>query len=133
MADSGGQRLDYGQAFPHSDPEAAGKPCEKIAWLAFGREWGTEMRISFTDQIEGSSVLYPIGPVEAGSPWFGQADRETLQQKALQALIEQAHEIDADALIDIRYSETGVMMEDLAPVPLKRISAYGIAVRLAGR
>ena len=91
------------------------------------------MRISFTDQIEGSSVLYPIGPVEAGSPWFGQADRETLQQQALQALINQAHEVDADALIGVRYSETGVMMEDLAPVPLKRISAHGIAVRLAGR
>jgi|LauGreDrversion4_2_1035121.scaffolds.fasta_scaffold3305433_1 hypothetical protein len=91
------------------------------------------MRISFTDQIEGSSVLYPIGRLEAGSPWFGQADRERLQEKALQALIDHAREVDADALIGVRYSEDGVMMEDLAPVPLKRISAHGIAVRLASR
>ncbi len=91
------------------------------------------MRISFTDQIEGSNVLYPIGRVEAGSPWFGQADRETLQEKALQALIDRAREVEADALIGVRYSEDGVMMEDLAPVPLKRISAHGIAVRLASR
>jgi hypothetical protein len=91
------------------------------------------MRISFTDQIEGSSVLYPIGPVEAGSPWFGQADRTALQEKALQALIESAREVDADALIGVHYSEDGVMVEDLAPIPLKRISAHGIAVRLAGR
>lgn len=91
------------------------------------------MRISFTDQIEGSDVLYPIGQLEAGSPWFGQADREQLQEKALQALIDRAREVEADALIDVRYGEDGVMMEDLAPVPLKRISAYGTAVRLSMR
>ncbi len=91
------------------------------------------MRISFTDQIDGSRVLYPIGPVAAGSPWYGQADRSELEQKALQALIDRAQDLDADALIGVHYAEDGVMMNDLAPIPLKRISAHGIAVRLACR
>ena len=92
------------------------------------------MRISFTDEVEGGRVLYSIGRVQAASPWRGAnagIGSDALKNAALQALIETAEEVDADAIIGVDYSVDGVQHTDLTPLELHRVSATGIAVKLA--
>jgi uncharacterized protein YbjQ (UPF0145 family) len=92
------------------------------------------MRISFTDEVEGGRVLYSIGRVQAASPWRGaQAEigSDALKHAALQALIETAEEVDADAIIGVDYAVDGVQHTDLTALDLRRVSVSGIAVKLA--
>ena len=92
------------------------------------------MHISFTDEIEGGRVLYSIGRVKAASPWHGAgADigSDAWKKAALQALIRTAEEVDADAIIGVDYAVDGMKLSDLTSLDLQRVSASGIAVKLA--
>ena len=92
------------------------------------------MRISFTDELEGGRVLYSIGRVQAASPWHGStaaSESDAWKEAALQALIQSAEEVDADAIIGVDYTVDGVKHIDLSPVELQRVSVTGIAVKLA--
>jgi len=92
------------------------------------------MQISFTDEVEGGRVLYPIGRVQAASSWHGVAqsdDAEDFRKAALQALIETAREFDADAIIGVDYGYDEVKHGELLAVQLRRVCATGIAVKLA--
>ena len=92
------------------------------------------MQISFTNEVEGGREFTPIGRVQAASSWHGAAQPEGAQdhqKAALQALIEMAREFDADAIIGVDYGYDAVKLAELATVELRRVSATGIAVKLA--
>ena len=92
------------------------------------------MQISFTNEVESGRVLYPLGRVQASASWHGTAlagDGEDYRSAALQALIEKAREFDADAIIGVDYGFDEVKHGELCAVELRRVSATGIAVKLA--
>ena len=91
------------------------------------------MRISFTDHVDGKSVLYPIGRVRAVSGWRAASavGDAKARDAALQALMREAAEYDADAIIGVSYEVDGGNALDLADVDLTRVVATGIAVKLA--
>lgn len=92
------------------------------------------MRISFTDEIDGGRILYPIGRVRAASPWRAASAATTEasgKDAALRALIEAASEFDADAIVDVGFEVDGGSNLDLANIDMQRVAATGIAVKLA--
>ena len=92
------------------------------------------MQISFTDEIEGGRAFTPIGRVQAASSWLGSAHADGAQdfhKAALAALVELAREFEADAIIGVDYGNDTVKLAELATVELRRVSATGIAVKLA--
>ena len=85
------------------------------------------MRISQTSEIEGGRVLYPIGRIEAVSGWHANdapPNGRDWKAVALERLIAKAQDYDADAI-------DGVEACDLATIPLQRVAATGVAVKLA--
>ena len=92
------------------------------------------MRISFTDEITDGRILYPIGRVRAGGSWHAEGvrcDGGDWKDVALQALIREAQEHDADAIIGVGYEIDGASLTDLTSIGLQRVTATGIAVKLA--
>ncbi len=91
------------------------------------------MRISFTDELDGTRILYSIGRVRAASGWravTGLSDT-TAKDAALDALMKQAAEFDADAIVGVDFEVDGGNSLDLCNVALQRVAATGIAVKLA--
>jgi len=90
------------------------------------------MRISHTANVEGGRVLYPIGKISAVTAWSGlPASVHHARAAALRELIRAAEDADADAVIEVDYHVDGVASCDLPGVGLQRVSAVGIAVKLA--
>jgi hypothetical protein len=92
------------------------------------------MRISFTEDLSDGRILYPIGRVSAAGSWHAAGApcaAGDWKKAALDALIREAKEHDADAIIGVDYAEDGALMTDLTSLDLKRITASGIAVKLA--
>jgi len=92
------------------------------------------MRISHTGEVEGGRVLYPIGRIVAATGWHApdaRAAERNWKDVALARLIAAARDLDADAIIEVDYRVDGVQTFDLANFPLERISATGVAVKLA--
>jgi uncharacterized protein YbjQ (UPF0145 family) len=91
------------------------------------------MRISATDDIEGSRILYPIGKIEAASAWHatGTEYPGNWRQKMLDELVRRAEDVDADAIIAVDYAIDSVDPHDESGVELQRILATGIAVKLS--
>jgi uncharacterized protein YbjQ (UPF0145 family) len=92
------------------------------------------MRISFTQEIEGGRVLYPIGRIRAASGWRAGAaamSSDDCKAQALERLIAAASDYEADAIIGVDYEVDGAKIFDLAAVPVERVTATGIAVKLA--
>ena len=92
------------------------------------------MRISTTKAIEGSSVLYAIGEIQAASAWHPENTtplQHDWHERMLRELIRKAEDIDADAIIGVDYrNDTSIRIEETG-VNLKRVVASGIAVKLA--
>jgi uncharacterized protein YbjQ (UPF0145 family) len=92
------------------------------------------MRISFTDEITDGRILYPIGRVRAASAWHANGvacAAGNWQDAALPALIREAEEFEADAIIGVGYDVDGAHQLDLTSVDVQRVTASGIAVKLA--
>lgn len=92
------------------------------------------MLISEKDAIEGARVLYPLGKIKASSAWHAAGFvpvSNNWRERVLQDLILRAEDIDADAIIGVDYSVEPVEGRDECGIELERISATGIAVRLA--
>jgi hypothetical protein len=92
------------------------------------------MRISFTDEITDGRILYSIGRVSAAGSWHAAGTpcaRGDWREAALQALIQEASEHDADAIIGVDYAVDGAHLTDLTSIGLERVTASGIAVKLA--
>jgi uncharacterized protein YbjQ (UPF0145 family) len=91
------------------------------------------MQVSHTNELEDGRGHYSIGRIKAASSWRAadapgaDADR----QAAVRALIKEAEEYDADAIIGLDFEVDGVKRADIDGTPLQRVAATGIAVKFA--
>ena len=89
------------------------------------------MQVSQSDKLEDGRGFHSIGRIKASSGWrsvdapIAEADRLT----AVRALIREAEEYDADAIIDLGFEINGVKRADIDGAPLQRVVAIGIAVK----
>ncbi len=89
------------------------------------------MRVTTKSQFEETRTIREIGRIEAASEWRGQKSVEAQQQAALAKLKELAREFEADAIVGLDFQIDDVATTDLSPLPLHRVNATGVAVRLA--
>ena len=92
------------------------------------------MRISSTKVIEGSRILYAIGEIQAASAWHPETMvplHQEWREQVLRALIRQAEDIDADAIVGIDIKNDVPVRNEETGVNLKRVVATGTAVKLA--
>ena len=91
------------------------------------------MQVSFTSALEGDGANYRIGALKATAGWrpadtpVSDLDREI----ALRALVREAEEYDAQALIEVRFSVEDCRDIEIQGVKLRRVTATGTAVRFA--
>jgi uncharacterized protein YbjQ (UPF0145 family) len=91
------------------------------------------MQVSDTDELEGGRSHYSIGRIKATSGWRA-ADApgaEADRLAAVKALIREAQEYGADAIIGLHFEVDAIKRADIDGAPLRRVAATGIAVRFA--
>jgi uncharacterized protein YbjQ (UPF0145 family) len=89
------------------------------------------MQISHSNELEGGRDHYSIGRIKAASGWRAAdvAGSEADRQTALRALIREAEEYGADAIIGLNFEIDGVQRADIDSTRLQRVAVTGIAVR----
>jgi hypothetical protein len=89
------------------------------------------MQVSHTNELEGGRHHCLIGRIKAASRWRGinAVGGETDRLAAVQALIHEAQEFGADAIIGLDFDLDGIERADIDKTPLCRVAATGIAVR----
>jgi uncharacterized protein YbjQ (UPF0145 family) len=89
------------------------------------------MQVSHTNELEGGRSHYSIGRIKASSGWraVNAAVAEADRLAAVRALIREAQEYDADAIIGLDFEVDSVNCADIGGAPLQRIAATGIAVK----
>ena len=91
------------------------------------------MQVTRMNKLEGGRGHYSIGRIKACAGWravdalTAEADRLA----AVQALIREAEEYDADAIIGLDFEVDGVKSADIEGAALQRVAATGIAVKFA--
>jgi hypothetical protein len=91
------------------------------------------MLLSHNNALEDSRGYYSIGRLMATSRWrpISVAAVEADRLVAVQALIREAQEYEADAIVGLDFEVDGVMRDDIDGAPLQRVAAKGIAVRFS--
>jgi uncharacterized protein YbjQ (UPF0145 family) len=91
------------------------------------------MQVSQTQELEGGRQTHAIGRIKAVGAWRAAhaAGAEADKQAALKALIREAEDCGADAIVGVEYHMDGVVGADIDGVALKRVVATGVAVRFA--
>jgi len=89
------------------------------------------MQVSRTNTLEGGRDHYSIGRIKAAAGWRAVNASEADRLAALEALIREAQEYDADAIIGLDFEVAGVQSADIGAAPLQRVAATGIAVKFA--
>ncbi|MCW2315052.1 hypothetical protein SAMN06265338_11245 [Rhodoblastus acidophilus] len=91
------------------------------------------MRIAASSDIDKDQAT-PLGKISAVSDWLGAGDlgiSDAARLRALHKLMRAAEDCDADALLDVDYSEEFLARtENPASLPLKRVRAAAVAVKL---
>ena len=91
------------------------------------------MQVSFSRTLDSKRAQFTIGRVKATTGWRAASglvadfDREI----ALRALVREAEEYGADAMVDVTFEVEEVRGPDIDGVPLRRVTATGTAVKLA--
>ncbi len=91
------------------------------------------MEVSFAAALGDGRRTVAIGRIRATAPWRAaiepslEADRQT----AVDILRREAEEYGADAVIDLRFDIDGCKGYDVDGVQLQRVTATGLAVRIA--
>jgi uncharacterized protein YbjQ (UPF0145 family) len=91
------------------------------------------MQVSHTNELEDGRGHYLIGRIKAASSWRA-ADApgaEADQLAAVRALIREAEEYDADAIIGLDFEIDAITRPDIDGSLLRRVAATGIAVKFA--
>jgi uncharacterized protein YbjQ (UPF0145 family) len=89
------------------------------------------MQVSRTNELEGGRAYHSIGRIKASSGWRG-ADAHGSEKdrlEALRALVSEAREFYADAVIDLSFEVEATGHPDYERATLRRMAATGIAVR----
>ena len=91
------------------------------------------MQVSQSFELEGGRSHYSIGRIKASSAWraAGAPGSEADRMAAVRALINEAQEYGADAIIGLDFVVDGVTRADIDGTPLQRVAATGIAVKFA--
>ncbi len=89
------------------------------------------MQVSNTQDIQGARVVREIGRISAASCWHGRlaGSEADYRSQALEKLIAEAKEYEADAIVGVSYETDDAHYLDLSDVPVKRTCISGIAVR----
>jgi uncharacterized protein YbjQ (UPF0145 family) len=91
------------------------------------------MQVSHSDRLEDGRGFHSIGRIKASSEWrsvdapIAEADRLT----AVRALIREAEEYNADAIINLVFEISGLKRADIDGASLQRVVAVGIAIKFA--
>jgi uncharacterized protein YbjQ (UPF0145 family) len=91
------------------------------------------MQVSRTNELKGGQAYYSIGRIKASSGWRAANARgsEGARLEALWALVSEAQEFYADAVIDLSFEVEAIRRPNFEGAPLRRIAATGVAVRFA--
>jgi len=89
------------------------------------------MRIGSSKDLS-NQTLTSLGKISAASDWrgAGDVDANLSRLKALHQLMRAAEDCDADALVDVDYSEEILPRAEHSGAALKRICATATAVKL---
>jgi hypothetical protein len=91
------------------------------------------MQVSRTNELKGGRAYYSIGRIKASSGWRAAKAHGSggACLEALWALVSEAQEFYADAVIDLSFEVEAIRRPDFDGAPLRRIAATGIAVKFA--
>ena len=91
------------------------------------------MRVSFGQTLGGGWSTTAIGQISAAGRWRGSDAfiMETEREAALEALKREAAEYGADGIVGVRFEADEVRNPDIDGVALRRVTAMGMAVRIA--
>lgn len=91
------------------------------------------MQVSHTNELEGGRGHYSIGRIKASSGWRAASapGAEADRLAAVRALIREAEEYDADAIIGLDFEVDAIKRPDIDGALLRRVAATGIAVKFA--
>lgn len=91
------------------------------------------MQVSFTADLGDGRAKTVIGRVRATSRWRAAEGMgsETERRAAIEALMLEAAEYGADGVVDVQFEIDDVKGHDIEGVPLRRVTATGLAVRFA--
>ncbi len=91
------------------------------------------MQVSFSGALDDGRAHSSIGRVKAVGRWRAadEAGGEADRQAVLRALMREAEDHGADALIAVNFEIDEVAAADIDGVPLRRLVATGAAVRFA--
>jgi uncharacterized protein YbjQ (UPF0145 family) len=91
------------------------------------------MQVSRTNRLEGGRNHRSIGRIKASAGWraVNASASEAERIEAVEALIREAQEYDADAIIDLDFELDGVRSADIEGAQLQRVAAVGIVVKFA--
>jgi uncharacterized protein YbjQ (UPF0145 family) len=93
----------------------------------------TVMQVTFANDPEDGRAKTVIGRVKATSRW--RADNsigsESDRRTAIEALMREAAEYGADAVVDVQFEVDDVKGHDIDGVMLHRVTVSGLAVRFA--
>ena len=91
------------------------------------------MQVSTSLQLDDGRQHLSIGRIKAASRWCGTSGKslEASRRDAVAALISEAEEYDADAIIGLEFETDAVKGADIDGTHLRRVRASGIAVKIA--
>jgi len=91
------------------------------------------MQVSHTHELEDGRQTRAIGIIKAVGFWraAGSARSEADRSAALRALIREAEDCGADAILGLEFEIDGCVRADIDGVSLQRVVARGVAARLA--
>ncbi len=89
------------------------------------------MQVSRTNRLEGGRRHRSIGRIKASARWraVDASPAEAERLEAVRALIREAEDYDADAIIGLDFEVDTVKSADMVGTPLQRVAATGIAVK----
>jgi hypothetical protein len=89
------------------------------------------VEVSYTNRLEGGRRHHSIGRLKASYGWrtIDASAVETDCLAAVRALIREAEEYEADAIIGLDFEVDNVKCVDIGGTPLQRVAATGIAVK----
>lgn len=89
------------------------------------------MQVTRAHGLDGSRGHRPIGRIRASSGWRAAGLVEADRQAAVQALIREAEDYEADAIVDLAFEVDGAPCADIGGAPLQRVAATGVAIKFA--
>ena len=91
------------------------------------------MQVSRTNELKDGRAYYSIGRIKASAGWraANAPGTEGDHLEALWALVNEAQEFCADAIVDLSFEFEAIRRDEFGYATLRRTAATGIAVRFA--